>query len=151
MKRLLREALPEVRGVLAYSDPLERRNEHGELVKRGHVGTIYAATNAAFRGRSAPRTLWLTPAGLSLADRTLSKLRLGETGRDYAERQLLVLGAPRREFLEDGAAWVQRLKDERWLRPLRHPGNLAYTWRMDRARRPAGEPRRSLQPVQLAL
>lgn len=128
MKKLLREALPDVRGIIAYSDPVERRNEHGDLVKRGHVGTIYKATNAAYRGRSSPRTLWLAPNGACLADRMLSKVRLSETGERYAMERLAALGAPRRQLHEDGAAYVKRLKDEQWLRPVRHPGNHAFTW-----------------------
>jgi hypothetical protein len=128
MFRLLRTALPEVRGLLAYSDPLERRNEQGELVKRGHVGTIYKATNAAFRGRSSPRTLWLSPSGACFSDRLLSKVRLGETGERYALERLSAGGAPRRELHESGSSYIERLKSAEWLRPSRHPGNLAFTW-----------------------
>ena len=62
MRRLLRQALPEVRGIVAYCDPIERRDECGELVKRGHVGTIYKAGNAQYRGRSSARMLWLSPS-----------------------------------------------------------------------------------------
>ena len=72
MRRLLRQALPKVRGIVAYCDPIERRDERGELVKRGHVGTIYKAGNALYRGRSSARTLWLSPGGASFADRTLA-------------------------------------------------------------------------------
>lgn len=128
MKKLLRQALPGVRGVVAYSDPIERRDESGELVKRGHVGTIYKATNAAYRGLSSARTLWLAPNGASLADRLLSKVRNSETGERYAMERLAALGAPRRHPYEDGAAYVHRLKQSRWLRPMRHPGNHAFTW-----------------------
>jgi hypothetical protein len=127
MKRLLREALPAVRGVVAYSDPIERRDESGALVKRGHVGTIYKATNAAYRGLSSARTLWLALNGASLADRLLSKVRNSETGERYAMERLAALGAPRRQAHEDGAAYVRRLKEELWLRPVRHPGNHAFT------------------------
>jgi len=128
MKKLLRQALPAVRGVVAYSDPIERRDETGDLVKRGHVGTIYKATNAAYRGLSSARTLWLAPNGSSLADRLLSKVRNSESGERYALERLAALGAPRRQPHESGAAYVLRLKEERWLRPVRHPGNHAFTW-----------------------
>lgn len=130
MKKLLRQALPNVRGVVAYSDPIERRDETGALVKRGHVGTIYRATNAAYRGLSSARTLWLAPNGASLADRLLSKVRNSETGERYAMERLTALGAPRRQPHEDGAAYVRRLKEEKWLRPMRHPGNHAFTWQL---------------------
>lgn len=128
MKRLLREALPAVRGVVAYSDPIERRDEAGVLVKRGHVGTIYKATNAAYRGLSSARTLWLAPNGASLADRLLSKVRNSETGERYAMERLAALGAPRRQPHEEGTAYISRLKHELWLKPMRHPGNHAFTW-----------------------
>ena len=127
--RLLRAKLPTVQGVLAYCDPVERRDEAGALVKRGHVGTIYKASNAAYRGMSSARTLWLAPNGACLSERLLSKIRLGESGERYAFERLAKLGAPTREFAEDGAEFVARLKTERWLRPVRHPGNLAFTWR----------------------
>ncbi|CAN7782907.1 hypothetical protein LJR175_008254 [Variovorax sp. LjRoot175] len=130
MKKLLREALPEVRGVVAYSDPIERRNETGALVKRGHVGTIYKATNAAYRGLSSARTLWLAPNGASLADRLLSKVRNSETGERYALERLAALGAPRRQPHEGGAAYIRRLKEDLWLKPVRHPGNHAFTWNL---------------------
>ena len=130
MHRLLKAALPNVRGVLAYCDPIERRDESGGVVKRGHVGTIYKATNATYRGTSSARTLWLSPSGASFADRLLSKLRLAESGERYALERLAALGAPRRLLHESGAAYVGRLKAEGWLRPVRHPGNLAFTWQV---------------------
>lgn len=128
MHKQLQAALPVVRGVVAYSDPVERRNEAGELVKRGHVGTIYRATNAAYRGLSSRRTLWLSPSGQALAERALSKVRLGETGEGYVMDRLQQLGAPARGRAEDGAEYIDRLKACGWLKPLRHPGNHTYTW-----------------------
>ena len=130
MHRLLKIALPAVRGVLAYCDPVERRDESGQVVKRGHVGTIYKATNASYRGVSSPRTLWLSPGGASLADRLLSKVRLSETGERYALEKLAALGAPQRRAHENGADYIARLKSSAWLRPVRHPGNLAFTWQL---------------------
>jgi len=130
MHRLLKAALPQVRGVLAYCDPIERRDENGSVVKRGHVGTIYKATNAIYRGTSSARTLWMTPSGVSLADRLLSKVRLSESGERYAVERLAALGAPRRMQHEAGASYVARLKSEQWLQPVRHPGNLAFTWQL---------------------
>ena len=128
MKKLLCKALPEVRGVIAYCDPLERRDADGNLVKRGHVGTVYRATNSAFRGRSSARTLWLAPSGECLADRMLSKIRLEEVGQGYAMEKLRTLGAPAANFAERGVDYVTRLKSCGWLKPMRHPGNLAFTW-----------------------
>ena len=128
MWRLLAQALPEVRGIVAYYDPVERRDERGALVKRGHVGTIYKATNALYRGLSGARTLWLGPSGACVGDRLLSKIRLEETGERYALGRLAALGAPKRSPHEAGTAYVRRLKETGWLRPVRHPGNLAFSW-----------------------
>lgn len=128
MYRLLRAGLPAVRGLIAYSDPLERRDAQGLVVKRGHVGTIYRATNATYRGLSRRRTLWLAPDGQAVAERALSKVRLGEMGEGYVMDRLQRLGAPARGLAEAGADYIDRLKACRWLTPLRHPGNHTYTW-----------------------
>lgn len=97
MKRLLTQALPAVKGVIAYCDPIERRSSDGTLVKRGHVGTIYKATNSQYRGRSSARTLWLAPTGGCLVERMLSKIRSGVVGEAYAMDHLRKLGVPQRE------------------------------------------------------
>ncbi len=128
MKRLLNAELPAVRGVVAYCDPIERRDEAGQLVKRGHVGTIYRATNATYRGLSSRRTLWLAPNGQAVAERSLSKVRLGEVGQGYVMDRLRNLGAPARGLNEAGATYIDRLKGCAWLKPLRHPGNHTFTW-----------------------
>ncbi|GAO20213.1 hypothetical protein ALISP_0033 [Alicycliphilus sp. B1] len=126
--RLLRQLLPEVRGVLSYCDPLERRDAQGRVVKRGHIGTVYKAFNGRYAGRSAARTLLLAPDGRSVNERTLSKIRRGEQGAGYAVRQLQALGAPAPFPGEDGSAYVTRALDEGGFRKLRHPGNLTFTW-----------------------
>lgn len=132
MHKLLRVALPDVRGVLAYSDPVERIDESGVVTKVGHVGTIYKAVNATFRGRSAARTLWISPAGISFPDRMLSKIRQEERGERYARLNLEEAGAPAQRLRESGLEYVTRLKECGWLKPMRHPGNLAFTWQFDR-------------------
>lgn len=126
--RLLRRLLPEVRGVLSYCDPLERRDAEGRIVKRGHIGTVYRAFNGRFAGRSAARTLLLARDGRSVNERTLSKIRLGEQGAGYAVRQLQALGAPAPRPGEDGPAYVSRALAEGGFRKARHPGNLTFTW-----------------------
>lgn len=128
--RLLRQLLPEVRGVLSYCDPLERRDADGRVVKRGHIGTVYRAFNGRFAGRSAARTLLLARDGRSVNERTLSKIRLGEQGAGYAVRQLRALGAPAPRPAEDGPAYVSRALAEGGFRKVRHPGNLTFTWRL---------------------
>lgn len=78
-------------GIVQIRDPIERRDECGELVKRGHVGTIYKAGNAQYRGRSSARMLWLSPSGASFADRTLGQGAARRDGR------ALCPGAPGRD------------------------------------------------------
>lgn len=129
--RLLRAALPEVQGVVSYCDPVARRDSTGQMVKRSHTGVVYRAGGATLRGLSSPRTLWLMPDGTVANDRTLSKLRSDDIGREYAERFLHDQGAPRRGAGEAGVAWLARLKAGGFLSPLRHPGNLRFAWRWD--------------------
>lgn len=52
-----------VRGVVSFADPVPRRTASGLLVMPGHVGTIYAATNALYTGRATARTVKLLPDG----------------------------------------------------------------------------------------
>lgn len=125
--RLARQTLGISR-FLAFCDPLPRTDEAGVIVKRGHGGTVYRATNAQPAGRSSARTLWLLPTGAVLSDRAASKIRRAERGIDYALRQLVAAGAPPRARGESGEAYLARLRDTQVLRPLRHPGNLVFRW-----------------------
>ena len=126
--RLLRESLPEVRGIVSYCDPASRTTADGRISFGGHVGTIYRAHNATLRGRSRARKLLLTPDGCVANERGLSKLRTGESGADYVERNLRQRGASPRRLSESGSEYVNRLIQEGFLRIFRHPGNLAFTW-----------------------
>lgn len=126
--RLLREALPEVRGVVSYCDPVARTDIYGNQTKPGHIGTIYKAVNATPRGRSKARTLLLAPDGSVANERGLSKLRNAESGADYVERNLRAIGADARGIYESGADYVARLIATGFLRKQRHPGNLAFSW-----------------------
>lgn len=139
-KALLEESLPDVRALLSCSDPARRQDAQGRTFMPGHVGTIYQATNARHVGRTNRSTVYLSPDGVVVSARALSKLRTGERGEEYAEAQLLDLGAPRRRIGEAGVGWVQRLRDWGWLRRARHPGNLVYLWALgDRRERRATE------------
>jgi hypothetical protein len=133
--RLLRQAKPDVRAVLSYADPMARRTAAGHLIKPGHFGTIYQAFNARHVGRTRGETLTLDRAGRVLSRRSLSKLRNGETGAHYAYNRLLEAGAPRRSPNEDGRAYVERALREGPFRRVRHPGNLAYAWALDKKTR----------------
>lgn len=130
--KLLKATKPELRAVLAYSDPVARCSLDGRVVLPGHIGTIYQAHNAHYMGRSSKRGLWLGPDGRALSPRLLSKIRLEEQGMDYAAAQLLAAGAPPRHRGEAPSAWVARALKEGPFRKLRHPGNHAYVWPLER-------------------
>lgn len=138
--RLLKVALPTIQGVLSYSDPVPRTSSAGAVVKRGHIGTVYQALNAAYRGRSSSRTLTIAPDGREVSHRALSKLRTGDSGEAYAYQQLRAMGAPERQPFEDGASYVARALKEGGFRRQPHPGNHTYTWWLgNRSQRPAWE------------
>lgn len=126
--RLLRTGLPTVRAVLSFSDPVPRSTTSGRKVLRGHVGTVYQALGGRYLGRSNPATLYLDREARVVSQRALSKIRVGDVGRDYAERQLVAAGAPVRNRGEDGRAYVRRVLAEGPFRKIRHPGNHAYAW-----------------------
>lgn len=126
--KLMRTLLPEVRGVISYSDPIERRTASGEVVKRGHVGTVYRAFNGRYVGRSSARTLIVARDGRTVSERALSKIRLEEQGAGYAIRQLQELGAPARHPGESGKDYLQRALADGQFHRVRHPGNLTFAW-----------------------
>lgn len=126
--RHLRRDLPQIAGVVSFCDPVPRFDGAGREVKRTHTGVIYRSHNARSAGSTLPRTVLLMPNGQAVSGRTLSKIRTGERGHDYARRQLLEAGAPHRCLGEDARAWLQRLQREGFFRSIRHPGNLAFTW-----------------------
>jgi hypothetical protein len=137
--RLVRAQLG-VRGIVSYSDPVARVAADGTRVKPGHVGIVYQALNAAYRGRSTPRTQLLARDGRIVSQRALSKLRSEDRGEAYAYAQLRDMGAPERQPFESGADYVRRALSEGGFRAARHPGNHAYTWRLDRPNRPTSLP-----------
>lgn len=101
---------------------------------RGHVGTIYQATNGDHIGRTRPTLLSVFSDGEVFSDRAASKVRTGDIGRAYAIAQLVRRGAPRPDPDEDVTAWL------RYWRPLltrrvKHPGNFRYLWCLNRRRR----------------
>lgn len=126
--KLLRAELPQVQGVVSYSDPVARMTAAGTTVKPGHVGTVYQALNAAYRGRAKTRSLILSADGRVVSARAISKLRNAETGAAYAYQQLLACGAPRRRRGEADHAYVKRALSDGAFRKLQHPGNHTYSW-----------------------
>ena len=57
--RLLRRE--GLRGVVSFSDPVARRDEHDRVVFPGHLGTIYQAHNGAYLGRGRSSRMLLNP------------------------------------------------------------------------------------------
>lgn len=101
---------------------------------RGHVGTIYQATNAHHVGRTGRRTVRVFADGEVFSARAASKVRTGDRGRAYAVSQLVRRGAPRPDEGDDLGRWLAE-----WLPQLtttqRHPGCFRYLWCLDRRRR----------------
>lgn len=120
------------RAVLSFADPLERRTAAGELTKGAHHGTVYMAKGALLAGRATPRWLLLAPDGSVVSDRMLSKIRGEERGIDYAVRRLRAYGAPPRARGESWSDWTARVVRLPIFRRVRHPGNLAYVFGLDR-------------------
>lgn len=126
--RLLSTAKPALRAVIAYSDPTPRVTAAGEAFKPGHIGTIYAAHNAAYLGRGRARTLLLCPDGTALQERALSKIRGDERGGDGAQDRLEALGAPSRHRGESGASYLRRALPALQLRRWPTRGNHVFAW-----------------------
>jgi hypothetical protein len=124
--RALHAEIPTVRAVVSFSDPLPRQTSAGIVVTPGHVGTIYQALNASYRGRTEGRSHYMTAEGRFLSPRAISKIRGGEAGWEYATRDLTASGAPPRLPGEEPAAWLARVLP--LFSRVAHPGNHAYTW-----------------------
>lgn len=124
-----------VDGVLSYSDPIQRVSDAGVVVKRGHVGTVYQALNAAYLGRGRGGAQYLARDGRIVSRRALSKLRNDESGAGYVYGQLRAMGAPERHPFEDSKAYAERALREGEFRKQRHPGNHTYAWWLGEARR----------------
>jgi hypothetical protein len=125
----LRAEKPRMRVVLSYADPVERLTEAGQVIKPGHFGTIYQASNALFLGRAEPRTLCLAPDGRVVHPYAFNKVADGRRGAAAAQRAILAAGCPPAEPGEEPAAWVARVRGG--MRRLRHPGNLLYAFSLD--------------------
>lgn len=124
--RLLRREKPAMEAVVSYSDPLH-----------GHIGQVYCALSAAYRGQGRPRTSY-SVAGQDINGRTLSKVRLGERGSAAAVDRIVALGAPRPGIGEDLPSWIERLHRERILLRKQHPGLHAYSFPLTRRARARG-------------
>lgn len=127
------------RGVIAVescADPIERRLPDGQLVKPGHVGTIYQASSMQYVGKTNPASLPLLPDGTVLSNRTQGKLVRGERGDGRAIVQLAQWGAARPEPGEDLQEWLRTWRG-RICKTFRHSGNHRYMRVLNRRHRRA--------------
>jgi hypothetical protein len=125
--KLLRQAKPDLKAVVSYSDPVPRATPSGRVVMPGHVGTIYQAHNGVYHGRGKARTL-IKCGQQVVSDRALSKLRNGERGDGHVYDRLVELGAPTRNAGEGAREYVKRALSTPAFTRERHPGNHVYTW-----------------------
>ncbi|MGH3297848.1 MAG: hypothetical protein ACRDP7_39250 [Trebonia sp.] len=147
-----------LRGLVMFSDPVQRRSADGTVVMPGHVGVIYQATNAVYTGHGTPRTLTVLPDGTVFSDRAAQKIRRRERGHDYAERQLVSLGARPPRAGEDPARWLAAALADVHARKIRHPGCHRYAFPLGTRRqraavaiapRPASYPKKYLGQLSL--
>jgi len=117
-----------VRGVISFSDPVERTMANGTIAHVGHYGAIYQAANAVYTGKSRKDTFKLLPNGLILSRDSLNKFRDGK-GAHYVEPQLLKQGAAPRRPSETPTEWTDRVLPA-ITRPLAHSGNHRYAFRI---------------------
>jgi hypothetical protein len=136
--RLLRALKPTIQAVVSFADPSPRYDADGNLSHRGHIGKIYAAASAAYRGQRPPRSLHVLPNGQPFSERAASKIRRRETGYAYAIDQLVAQGAPRPDN-DDLAAWYAGLVRSGFLRTHRRPGTHAYAFPLTLKARLAGK------------
>ncbi|MFG2133236.1 hypothetical protein ACGFNV_36475 [Streptomyces sp. NPDC048751] len=101
----------------------------------GHVGTIYAATNAVYVSRATARTVKVLPDGTVFHERAAQKIRRQEQGHQYAEAQLIALGAPVLRAGCDPAVWLRDALAAVGARNVRHRGAHRYVWRLGRNQR----------------
>lgn len=128
----LRDVRPGVRGVIAYSDPVPRHTQTGQIVMPGHIGTVYKAGNSRYVGRSAARVLHVAANGHVLSPRAISKIRLQEQGAQGAERNLIRLGAPPRQHGQHPAEWIDEVLASGQFARVKHPGNHVFCFALGR-------------------
>ena len=135
-----------LRGVVAFSDPIARYTADGTIVKPGHLGIIYQATNATYTGRGTKRRLTLLRDGRVFSDRAAQKVRKQERGHEYAERRLIAMGARPMRASQSPAVWLAEALDDVGARRVSHPGNHRYAFRVG-SRRQRAAVRIAMEPV----
>ena len=131
--KLLRQSKSEVLSVISYADPVKRRVVGSGVIHGGHIGRIYQVMDALYLGRATPRTLDIMPNGLVFSARALSKLLNGETGSEYALRQIVAAGASPPKSGEAPEEWIMDLRQKGFFTRIRHPGTHKYLFPLTRA------------------
>lgn len=121
-------------GVLSFSDPVPRCDQRGRHVFPGHIGTVYQASNAIYRGRTKRETKWLLPDGSVFEARSATKLRNGERGASTARKRLEAFGATPLGRRDDPVMWITAWRALICV-PISHGGNHRYLFGLDRALR----------------
>lgn len=125
-----------IRGAVAFSDPVVRRDSQGRETMPGHLGIVYQALNAAHVGRSTVRTQWVLPDGTYFSPRAMQKIRAQDQGHEYSELQLIAAGARPMRAGEDPSEWLAGALVATGARTIRHPGCIRYAFTLgNRAQR----------------
>lgn len=119
------------RGFVSDADPMQTLDASGQVVCRGHLGTIYQASNAVYIGQTERRTRYLLPNGHVFVQRQFSKVRGREKGWEGAAAVLERFGAPHLGERDDAQAWLDTWVP-RLTRRVRHPGNHRYLFGLDK-------------------
>lgn len=119
---------PDLKGIVSYSDPFPRRTIDGVVFHAGHIGNVYKALSALYHGRGKAREILLGPDGRTINERALSKLKKGDKGAAYAERQIMAQTGIARRSGESSESYVARVLASDRIRRMKHPGNHVYTW-----------------------
>lgn len=124
-----------VRGIVSFSDPMPRINQHGTTVLAGPFGRIYQASNSIYTGRGTARTLTLLGDGTVLNDRSAQKVRRQETGHAYVEARLEAQGARPLRAGEDPSEWLTHALIRVGATKLRHKGAHRYLFPLGRSQK----------------
>lgn len=119
--QLLRQAKPAIIGMASFSDP-----------NNGHIGQVYQAASARHVAVTKPRYGYHI-AGLSIADRTISKIANEESGADGAIRRLVDMGCPPPRSQEALRTWLERLQAGGSIQRMKRQPLFVYSFAFTKA------------------
>lgn len=123
----------DFRGIVSFSDDLQRTDSKGNITFFGHLGIFYSSSGGVYTGRSLPTQIFLLPDGKVFSKRTISKIRNNESGAVYAAGILQSFGASELpDHPAERATWLKF-----WLgrltRKVKHPGNHRYLFSLQKS------------------